>query len=171
MTTSSQAHGLQHCRLPCPSPSPRVCSNLCPSSWCHPTISSSDNPFSCLQYFPASGSFPMNWLFTSGGQNIGASASVLPMNIQCWFPLGLTTLELKNVNRKISVTPHAVSNRSVSNQWMNDLPYKVESQTSQKSLCSKLGPGCLCGASCQPEKRWRCRQRRGGGSVGCYLFL
>ena len=61
MTTSLQAHGLQHCRLPCPSPSPRVCSNLCPSSWCHPTISSSDIPFSsCLQSFPASGSVPMS---------------------------------------------------------------------------------------------------------------
>ena len=86
--------GLQHARLPCPSPSPRACSNLCPlSQWCHSTISSSIVPFSsCLQSFPASGSFPMNWLFTSGGQSIGvsASASVLPMNIQDWFPLGWT---------------------------------------------------------------------------------
>ena len=63
------------------------------SRWCHPTISSSVVPFSsCLQSFPASGSFPMSWLFTSGGQSIGASASVLPMNIQGWFPLGLTGL-------------------------------------------------------------------------------
>ena len=86
----------QHARLPCPSPSPRVCSNACPlSQWCHPTTSSSVISFSsCLQSFPASGSFPVSWLFPSGGQSIGASASasVLPMNIQGWFPLRLTDL-------------------------------------------------------------------------------
>ena len=96
MSNSLQPHGLQHTRLPCPSPSPRACSNLGPlSQWCHPTISSSITPFSsCLQSFPASGSFPMSQLFTSGGQSIGASAStsVLPMNIQDWFPLGLSGL-------------------------------------------------------------------------------
>jgi len=85
--------GLQHSR---PSPSPRVCSNSCPSSqWCHPTVSSSVVPFSsCLQSFPASESFPMSWPYTSGGQSIRASASalVLPMNIQDWFLLGLTGL-------------------------------------------------------------------------------
>ena len=88
--------GLQHSRLPCPSLSPEVCSNSGPLSWwCHPTISSSVIPFSsCLQSFPASGSFPMNWLFASGGQRIRASASVLPMNIQDWFPSGLTSLIL-----------------------------------------------------------------------------
>ena len=84
------------CTLPCPSLSPRVCSNSCPLNWwCHPTISSSVTPFSsCLQSFPASGSFPVSRLFTSGGQSIGASASasVLPMNIQHWFLLGLTGL-------------------------------------------------------------------------------
>ena len=88
--------GLQHSRLPCPSPSPGACSNSSPlSQWCHPAIASSVIPFSsCLQSFPESGSFLMNWLFTSGGQSIGASASasVLPMNTQCWFPLGLTGL-------------------------------------------------------------------------------
>ena len=91
---ASQKHGLQHARLPCPSPSPAACSNPCPSSrWCHPTISSSVVPFSsCSQSFPASGSFPMSQLFSSGDQRIGASASVLPMNIQDWFPLGLTGL-------------------------------------------------------------------------------
>ena len=77
-------------RLPCPSPSPGVCSNSCPLSWwCHPTISSSIVPFSsCLQSFPASGSFPMDWFFASGGQSIGASASasVLPMNIPRYIP-------------------------------------------------------------------------------------
>ena len=78
-------HGLQHARLPCPSPTSRLCSNSCPlSQWCHPTISSSVIPFSsCLQSFPASGSFPMSQFFTSGVQSIGASASasVLPINI------------------------------------------------------------------------------------------
>ena len=86
----------QHARLPCPSPSPGVCPSSCPlNQRCHPTISSSVTPFSfCLQSFPASGPFPMSWLFTSGGQNIraSASASVLPMNIYDWFPLGLTGL-------------------------------------------------------------------------------
>ena len=81
-----QLHGLQHTRLPCPSPIPRVCSNSCPlTQGCHPTLSSSAVPFSsCLQYFPASGSFPMSQFFVSGGQSIGASASasVLSMNIQ-----------------------------------------------------------------------------------------
>jgi len=89
---SLPSNGLQHERLPCPSVSPRVCSNSCPlSRWCHPTISSSVIPFSSyLQSFPASGSFPVSQLFTSGGQSIGASAaaSVLSMNIQDWFPLG-----------------------------------------------------------------------------------
>ena len=84
-------HGLQCTRPPHPSPTPRVYSNSCPLSWwCHPTISSSLIPFSSrIQSFPASGSFPVSQLFTSGGQSIGvsASASVLPMNIQDWFPL------------------------------------------------------------------------------------
>ena len=90
MSDSLQLHGLQHTRLPYPSPSPSVCSNSCPLSWwCHPTISSSVAPFSCYpQSFPASGSFLMSRLFTSGGQYVGASASVLPMNIQHWFYLG-----------------------------------------------------------------------------------
>ena len=101
-------HGLQHSRLPCPSPSPGVYSNSCTLSWwCHPTISS---PFSfCLQYFPASGSFSMNWLNASGGQNIEASAStsVLSVNIQDWFPLGLTgliSLQSKGFSRVFSST-------------------------------------------------------------------
>ena len=85
VSNSLQPHGLQHTRLPCPSPSPGACSNSCPLIWrYHPTISSSVIPFSCLQSFPASGSFLMNRLFTSDDQSIGASASssVLPMNIQ-----------------------------------------------------------------------------------------
>ena len=89
-------HGLQHARLPCPSLSPRVCSYACPLRWwCYPTISSFVTPFSsCLQSFPASASFPMNLLFASVDQSIGASASasVLPVNIQCWLPLGLVGL-------------------------------------------------------------------------------
>ena len=93
---SLQPHRLQHARLPCPSPTPRACSNSCPSSrWYHPIISSSVIPFSSrLQSFPASGSFPMSQFFPSGGQTIGVSASalVLSMNIQDWFPLGLTGL-------------------------------------------------------------------------------
>ena len=87
-----RSHGLQHGRLPCLSLSPAVCSNSCSFSWwCHPAISSSVAPFSpCPQSFPVSGFFPICQFYLSGGQRIGASASVLPMNIQDWFPLGLT---------------------------------------------------------------------------------
>ena len=89
-------HELWHTRPPCPSPTPGACSNSCPSSrWCHPTISSSVVPFSsCLQSFPASGFFQMSQFFTSDGWSIGVSASalVLPVNIQGWFPWGLTSL-------------------------------------------------------------------------------
>ena len=96
MSDSLQPNELQCARLPCPSPSPRVCSNSCPlSQWCYLTILSSADLFSsCTQCFPASGSFPMSQLFTSGGQSIGASASasVLPVNIQGLFPLGWTGL-------------------------------------------------------------------------------
>ena len=96
ISNSFWPHGLQHASLLYPPLSPGVCSNSCPLSWwCHATISFSATLFSfCLQSFPASGSFPVSRLFTSGGQSIGASASasVLPMNIQGWFPLGLTGL-------------------------------------------------------------------------------
>ena len=94
MYDSLWPHGLQHTRLPCPSSSPRACSNTCLFSWwCHPTISSSViHFFPCLQSFPMSGSFPISCLFTSGDQSVAASVSVLPMNIQGWFPLGLTGL-------------------------------------------------------------------------------
>ena len=92
VSESLQPHGLQHARPPCPSPTPGVYSNSCPlTRWCHPTISSSVVPFSsCLQSFPASGSFQMSQFFASGGQSIGVSTLVLPMNIQDWFPLGWT---------------------------------------------------------------------------------
>ena len=108
---SLKPHELQHTRPPCPSPTPRACSNSCPSSrWCHPTISSSVAPYSsCLQFFPASGFFQMSQFFTSDGQSIGVSASalVLPMNIQGWFPWGLTSLislQSKGLSRVFSNT-------------------------------------------------------------------
>ena len=109
ISDSLRPHGLQHARLPCPSLSPGVCPSSCPlSRWCHPTISSCVAPFSfCPQSFPASGSFPMSQLFASGVQSIGASASVLPMNIQGWFPLrltGLISLQSKGLSRVFSKT-------------------------------------------------------------------
>ena len=111
MSYSLQLDGLQHARLHCPSPTPRACSNSCSlSRWCHANISSSAIPFSsCLQSFPASGSFRMSQFFTSGSQSIGvsASASVLPKNIQDWFPLGwtgLTSLQSKGLSRVFSNT-------------------------------------------------------------------
>ena len=131
MTDALQPHGLQHDRLPYPSPTPGAYANSSPSSqWCHPTISSFVIPFySCLQSFPASGSFPMSQFFASGGLNIGvsASASVLPTNIQDWFPLGLTdliSLQSKGFSR-------VFSNTTVQNiNWMclfyeNSLSFKL----------------------------------------------
>ena len=110
VSNSLQPHRLQHARPPCPSPTPGVYSNTWPLSlWCHPTTSSSVVPFSCLQSFPALGSFQMSQFFSSGGQMIGVSASalVLPMNIQDWFPLGLTGLiflQSKGLSRVFSNT-------------------------------------------------------------------
>ena len=111
MSSSLQPPGLQHAKLPCPSLSPAICSNLCPlSQWCYLTISCSVIPFSsCLPSFPAPGSFPVSQFFTSGGQTIGAStsASVFPINIQDWFPLGLTgliSLQPKELSRVLSST-------------------------------------------------------------------
>ena len=123
MSESLQPHGLQHVRLPCPPLSPRVCSNSCLlSQWCYLTITASATLFSpCPQSFPACGSFPMSWLFGSGGQSIesAASASILLMNIQDWFPLGLTGLIsllskglsksiLQQYNLKASVLWHSI---------------------------------------------------------------
>ena len=111
MSDSLWPHGLQHARPLCPSPTPRVYPNSCPlSQWCYPTISSSVVPFSsCLQSFPASGSFQMSQFFASGDQSIGVSAStsVLPMNIQDWFPLGWPgwiSLQSKGLSRVFSNT-------------------------------------------------------------------
>ena len=102
-------HGLQHVRLPGPSLSPWVCSNSCPlSRWCDPIISSSIAPFSCPQPFPASVSFPMSWLYTSGGQYWSLSFSISPSNEHSgWFPLGwtgLTSLLSKGLSRVFSST-------------------------------------------------------------------
>ena len=128
-------HEPQHARLPCPSPIPRVYSNSCPlSRWCHLNISSSVVPFSsCPQSFPASGSFPVSRFFASGGQSIGvsASASVLPMNIQDWFPLGLTgwisllskelstvpTLQFKSINSLALSFLYGLTLTSIHDYW------------------------------------------------------
>ena len=111
VSDSLQPHVLQHASPPCPSPTPGVYSNSCPlSQWCHPTISSSVVPVSlCLQSFPPSGSFQMSQFFTSSGQSIrvSASTSVLPMNIQDWFPLGWTgwiSLQSQGLSRVFSNT-------------------------------------------------------------------
>ena len=109
LTLCNPMYCMQHARPSCPSPTPRVYSNSCPlSQWCHPANSSSVVPFSsCLQSFPASGSFQVSQFFASGGQSIGvsASASVLPINIQDWFPLGWTiwiSLQSKGLSRVFS---------------------------------------------------------------------
>ena len=107
MSKTLWLQGVQHTRLPCPSPSPGACSNSCPpSQWCYPTILPSVIPFSCLQSFPESGSFPMSQAFASGSQSIGASASasLLPMDIQGWFPLrwtGLISLQTKGTLKSL----------------------------------------------------------------------
>ena len=134
-----QPHGLQHARPPCPSLTPRVHSNSCPLSWwCHPVISFSVVPFSSPRSFPPSGSFQMSHFFSSGGQSIAvsASASVLPMNIQDWFPLGWTcwiSLLSKGLSRVISnttVQKHQFFGTQLSSQsnshihtWLLEKPY------------------------------------------------
>ena len=153
MSDSLRPHGPQQTRPPCPSPTPRVYSNSCPLSWwCHPTISSSVIPISsCLQSFPASGSFPMSQFFASGDQSIGvsASASVLPMNIQDWFPLGLTgwiSLQSKGLSRVFSnttVQKHQFSDAQLSLPTPVFLP--GESQ----------GPGSLAGLPSMGSHRVR----------------
>ena len=112
---SLQPHGLQHTRPLCPSPTPRVCSNSCPlSQWCHPTISPSVVHFSCLQSFPASGSFQMSQFFASDGQRIGVSASALPINIQDWISFRMDWFDLPAVQGTLkSVLQHHSSKASI----------------------------------------------------------
>ena len=137
MSNSLRRHGLQHARLPCPSPTPGVYSNSCPLHWwCHPTISISVIPFSShLQSFPISGSFPVSRYFASGGQSIGVSASaiVLPMNIQDWFPLGLIgspcsprdlqesspAPQFKSINSLALSLLHSPTLTSIHDHWKN----------------------------------------------------
>ena len=135
MSDSLRPHGSQHARPPCPSPTPGVYSNSSPlSRWCHPTISSSVVPFSsCLQSFPASGSFPRSQFFASGGQRIGvsASASVLPMNIRDWFPLGWTgwiSLQSKESSQESSPTPQFKSINSSALSFLSH-PYMITHKT------------------------------------------
>ena len=154
MSYSLWPHGLQHAMLPCPSLSPGICSNSCPlSQWCHSTISSSVIPFSsCLQSFPASGSFPLSQLFASGGQSIEASTSapVLPMNSQGWFPLGLTgliSLQFKGLSRVFSnttVQKHQFFG-PLPSLWSNSLqPHELQLT---RLPCPSLSPG-ICSNSC-----------------------
>ena len=154
MSDSLWPHGLQHARLPCPSPTPRTCSNSCPSSqWCHPTISSFVVSFSsCLQSFPASRSFLMSQFFASGGQSIiaSASASIIPVNIQDWFPLGLTGLiflQSKGLSRAFSnstVQKHQLFSTQLS-LWSNS---HIHTWLLEKSELWLNGPllakYCLC---------------------------
>ena len=134
MSDSLWLHEPQHTRPPCPSPTPGVYPNSCPSSrWCHPTISSSVVPFSSfLQSFPPSGSFPMSQLFAWGGQSIGVSASpsVLPMNIQDWSPLGWTccprntqesspTPQFKSINSLVLSFLYSPTLTSIHDYWKN----------------------------------------------------
>ena len=122
MSNSLQPHGLKHARLPIPSPFPWVCPNSCPlSQWCLPTISSSVVPFSsCLQSLPASRFYLVSWLFTLGGQSIGASASgsVLPMNIQDWFPLGLTVWSCCSCNSQEFSPVHTINEVEFGPAWL-----------------------------------------------------
>ena len=152
-------HELQHTQPPCPSPSPWVCSNLCPlSQWHHPNISSCVAPFSsCPQSFPASGSFAMNRLFTPGGQSIGtsASASVPPVNIQGWLPLGLTGLIslLPWVSQVSSSVPQleSIGSSALSLLWSN--PHICAWPLGKPELW-QYGPlsakQCLCAVVCCP---------------------
>ena len=131
MSDSLGPHGLQHARPACPSPTPGAYSDSCPSNrWCHPTISSSVVPFSsCPQSFPASGSFPVNRFFTSGGQSIGvsASASVLPMNIQDWFPLGRTSwISLQSKGYQVVNKYFLSEQKTDCNSFLKDIAFSTK---------------------------------------------
>ena len=166
MSDSLRPHGLQHTRLPCPSPPPRGCPGSCPlNRWCHPTNSSSVILFSfCLQSFPASGSFPGSQLFTSGSQSIGASASVISMSIQGWFPLGLTgliSLLSTGLSRVFSSTTQFESLSSLvlsllygpaltSIQSGGGIPQKQVSHLGSTELCALASVLQPCGPSYSP---------------------
>ena len=148
MFCSLLVRGLQHNRLLCPPLPPRVCSNPCPMSQsCYLTISSSATPFSfCLQSFPPSGSFPISWIFASGSQSTGASASILSMNIQGWFPLGRTSgvsvcLSLNWVGKLICKLSCGFSNlwslnKNVQFQFQHQFHYWLWESGQKKKLSS-----------------------------------
>ena len=154
MSNSLQPYAAQSfTKLPCPSPFPRVYLNSCPlSRWCHPTISSSVvSVYSCPQSFPASGSFQMSQLFASGGRSIGVSvsASVLPMNIQSWFPLGLTGLisilskELSRVFSNTTVQKHQLKHQFKHHSWKASMSFICS--------CKMWPPHPEVGDRCAPE--------------------
>ena len=160
MPNSVQPHERQHTRPPCPSPTPGVHPNPCPlSQWCHPTISSSVVLFSsCLQSFPASGSFPVSWLFTLGGQSIGVSAStsVLPMNTRDWSALGWTgwisrsspTSQFKSINSLALSFLHSPTLISIHDHWKNhSFGYTDFYQQSANSFLSILHTLLHCGCT------------------------
>ena len=150
---SLHPHGLQHTRRPCSSLSSGVCSNPRPlSRWCHPTISSSVAPFSsCPQSFPASGSFPVCQLFASGDRSVGASASVLPMNIQGWFPLGLTGL----ISLQSKGLPSVFSSTTVRRHQMCAIAMGKERKNAELHSTAFSLPGlwflCLLASSPDPS--------------------
>ena len=158
MSNSLRSHGLQQSRLPCPSPTPRAYSNSCPSNqWCHPIISSSVIPFSsCLQSFPASGSFLMSQFFISGGLNIGvsASASVLPMNIQNSITFRMNWLDLLAIQgTRKSLLQHHSSKASI--LWCSaffivhlSYPYMTTEKTIALTRRTFVGKKCLCFLIC-----------------------
>ena len=158
MSDSLWTRGLQQTRLSCSSLSPGICSNSCLlSQWRHPTISSSVAPFSSFpQCFPASGSFSMSRVFPSGGQSIRASTSVLPMNIQCWFPLGLTDLiccprdsqesspspQFESINSSALSALYGSILTSVHDYWKNHLPRWL---SGKESACNAGNPVLIPG--------------------------
>ena len=154
---TQQPHGLQHTRLSCPLLFPRICSDSCPLSWWfHPTISSSVTPFSsCLQSFPASGPFPVNWLFALVCQNIGALASVLPMNIRGWFPLELTGL-VSLLSKGLSWVFSSTTSESVNSLMLSLLSQIFWHLYLKAFTCHAVG-------QCANTNR---EERRGPGEIG-----
>ena len=148
MSNSLQPYELQHARLPCPSLTPRVCSDLYPLSWwCYLSISSSTTLFSSyFQSFPASEFFPVSWIFVWGGKSTGASASVLPMNIQGWFPLGLTgliSLLSKGLSRVFSST-------TIQRHQFFSTQFSPCGSDGKESACNAGGPGSILGLGISP---------------------